>query len=58
MGALLLMGLERNFKKWDKNMITMGVALIFSYLALYKRSPVRPGILLIQTILTLFSLEI
>lgn len=60
-GALLLMGLERNFKKLDKNVIAVGVALIFSLMhqALYNWSPVQPGILLsIQTILTLFFVGI
>lgn len=60
-GALLLLGLERNFKKIDKNLIAVGVALIFSLMhqALYKWSPVQPGLLLsIQTILTLFFVGI
>jgi hypothetical protein len=60
-GALLLMGLERNFEKANKNSITIGVALIFSLMhqALYKWSPVQPGILLsLQTILTLFFVGI
>lgn len=60
-GALLLMGLERNFKKLDKNTIAIGVALIFSLMhqALYKWSPVQPGLLLTtQTILTLFFVGI
>jgi hypothetical protein len=60
-GALLLMGLERNFKKLNKNAIVIGVALIFSLMhqALYKWSPVQPGLLLsTQTILTLFFVGI
>lgn len=60
-GALLLLGLERNFKKIDKNLIAVGMALIFSLMhqALYKWSPVQPGLLLsIQTILTLFFVGI
>lgn len=60
-GALLLMGLERNYKKLDKNTIAIGVALIFSLMhqAMYKWSPVQPGLLLtIQTILTLFFVGI
>lgn len=60
-GALLLMGLERNFKKIDKNIIAVGVALIFSLMhhALYKWSPVQPGLVLTtQTILTLFFVGI
>ena len=60
-GALLLMGLERNFKKLEKNSIAIGVALIFSIMhqALYKWSPVQPGLLLTtQTILTLFFVGI
>lgn len=60
-GALLLMGLERNFKRLDKNIIAIGVALIFSLMhqALYKWSPVQPGILLsIQTISALFFVGI
>jgi hypothetical protein len=60
-GALLLMGLERNFNKADKNTIAIGVALIFSLMhqAMYKWSPVQPGILLsVQTILTLFFVGI
>ena len=60
-GALLLMGLERNFKRLDINVIAIGTALIFSLMhqALYKWSPVQPGLLLsIQTILTLFFVGI
>ena len=60
-GALLLMGLERNFKKLDKNAIAISVALIFSLMhqALYKWSPVQPGLVLTtQTILTLFFVGI
>ena len=60
-GALLLMGLERNFKKLDKNAIAITVALIFSLMhqALYKWSPVQPGLVLTtQTILTLFFVGI
>lgn len=60
-GALLLMGLERTFKKLDKNTIAIGVALLFSLMhqALYKWSPVQPGLLLsLQTILSLFFIGI
>jgi len=60
-GALLLMGLERNFKKLDMNTIAIGVALIFSLMhqAMYKWSPVQPGLLLsFQTILSLFFVGI
>lgn len=56
-GALLLLGLERNFKRLNKNIIAVGVALIFSLMhqAMYRWSPVQPGLLLsIQTILSLF----
>lgn len=56
-GALLLMGLQRNFKNLDKNIIAIGVALIFSgmHQALYKWSPVQPGILLsTETLMVLF----
>ena len=56
-GAFLLFGLERNFKKLDKNIIVVGIALIFSLMhqAMYKWSPVQSGILLTtQTVLTLF----
>jgi len=50
-GALLLMGLERSFKKLNKNIIVIGIALIFSFMhqALYRWSPVQPGILLTFT---------
>ena len=60
-GALLLMGLERNFKRLNKNIIAIGIALIFSLMhqALYKWSPVQPGLLLTaQTTLTLFFVGI
>jgi hypothetical protein len=60
-GAILLMGLERNFKKLDKNTISIGVALIFSLMhqALYLWSPVQPGIVLsFQTALALFFIGI
>lgn len=56
-GALLLMGLERNFKKLNKNIIAIGIALIFSLMhqALYKWSSIQSGVLLtFTTILTLF----
>lgn len=56
-GALLLMGLDRNFKKLNKNVVAIGVALVFSLMhqALYQWSPVQPGIALsIQTIFALF----
>lgn len=56
-GALLLMGLERKFKKTNKNYIVIFVALIFSLMhqGLYKWSPVQSGELLtLPTILTLF----
>ena len=60
-GALLLMGLERNFRILNKNILAIGVALIFSIMhqALYKWSPVQPGLLLsTQTILSLFFVGI
>jgi hypothetical protein len=60
-GAMLLMGLERNFKKLDKNTIAIGVALVFSLMhqALYKWSPAQPGLVLTtHTILTLFFVGI
>lgn len=60
-GALLLMGIERNFKKIDKNYIAIMVALIFSLMhqGLYKWSPVQSGELLtLTTIITLFFVGI
>lgn len=60
-GALLLLGLQRNFRRLDKNIIAICVALIFSLMhqALYHWSPAQQGILLsIQTILTLFFVGI
>ena len=60
-GALLLMGLERRFKKLDKNYIAIMVALIFSLMhqGLYKWSPVQSGELLtFTTIVTLFFVGI
>lgn len=60
-GALLLMGLERKFKKSDKNYIVIMVALIFSLMhqGLYKWSPVQSGELLtLTTIMTLFFVGI
>jgi hypothetical protein len=60
-GALLLLGLERNFKKLDTNIIAIGIALIFSLMhqAMYRWSPVQSGILLTtQTIMTLFFVGI
>ncbi|NCB06529.1 MAG: CPBP family intramembrane metalloprotease [Bacteroidia bacterium] len=60
-GALLLLGLERRFKKSDKNFIAIGVALIFSLMhqGLYKWSPVQSGELLtLTTIVTLFFVGI
>ncbi len=60
-GALLLMGLERKFKKLDKNYIVIIVAFVFSLMhqALYNWSPVQSGELLtISTILTLFFVGI
>mgnify|MGYP000483553539 CR=1 FL=1 len=60
-GALLLLGLQRNFKRLNKNIIAIGVALIFSLMhqGLYRWSPVQSGILLsYQTILTLFFVGI
>lgn len=60
-GALLLMGIERKFKKLDKNYIAIIVALIFSLMhqGLYKWSPVQSGELLtLTTILTLFFVGI
>jgi membrane protein YdbS with pleckstrin-like domain len=56
-GAFLLLGLERNFKKLDSNIIAIGIALLFCFMhqAMYKWSPVQSGILLsTQTIMTLF----
>jgi len=56
-GAILLLGLERNFKNLNKNVLAIGVALVFSLMhqGMYKWSPVQPGILLsAYTILTLF----
>ena len=60
-GALLLMGLERKFKKLDKNYIAIFVALIFSIMhqTLYKWSPVQSGELLtLTTMSTLFFVGI
>ena len=60
-GALLLMGLERKFKKSNKNYIVIMVALIFSLMhqGLYKWSPVQSGELLtLTTIVTLFFVGI
>ena len=60
-GAFLLLGLERYFKKLDTNIIAIGLALIFSLMhqAMYRWSPVQSGILLtMQTILTLFFVGI
>ncbi len=60
-GALLLMGLERHFKRLNKNIIAIVIALIFSLMhqALYKWSPAQPGILLTpNTILALFFVGI
>jgi hypothetical protein len=60
-GALLLMGIERKFKKLDKNFIAIMVALIFSLMhqGLYKWSPVQSGELLtLTTIVTLFFVGI
>lgn len=60
-GAVLLMGLERRFKKLNRNIIAISVALIFSLMhqALYKYSPYQPGILLtVSTILALFFVGI
>jgi len=60
-GAILLMGLQRNFKKINKNIIAISVALIFSLMhqAMYKWSPVQPGLLLsAQTVLSLFFVGI
>lgn len=60
-GAFLLLGLERNFKKLDTNIIAIGIALIFSLMhqAMYKWSPVQSGILLTtETIMTLLFVGI
>lgn len=60
-GALLLMGLERRFKKLDKNYIAIIVALIFSLMhqELYRWSPVQSGELLtLTTLMTLFFIGI
>ena len=60
-GAFLLMGLERRFKRLDVNSIAIGIALLFSLMhqAMYKWSPVQSGILLTTwTVLTLFFVGI
>lgn len=60
-GAFLLLGLERNFKKLDVNFIAVGIALIFSLMhqAMYRWSPVQSGIILTtETIMTLFFVGI
>ncbi len=60
-GAILLMGLERRFKRLNKNIIAIIIALIFSLMhqSLYKYSPLQPGILLTtSTILALFFVGI
>ncbi len=60
-GAFLLLGIERKFKKLDRNFIAVLVALIFSLMhqGLYKWSPVQSGELLtFTTILTLFFVGI
>lgn len=60
-GAFLLLGLERNFKKLNTNIIAIGVALIFSLMhqAMYRWSPVQSGILLTnETIMTLLFVGI
>ncbi len=60
-GALLLLGLERRFKKSEKNFIAIGVAIIFSLMhqGLFKWSPVQSGELLtLTTIVTLFFVGI
>ena len=53
-GAMLLMGFERRFKKLNKNIIVIGIAMLFSLMhqALYKWSPVQPGIMLTLTTIT------
>ena len=50
-GALLLMGLERRFVKLNRNIIAVLIALLFSLMhqALFKWSPIQPGILLTWT---------
>ena len=61
LGAFLLLGLERNFKKLDTNIFTIGLAIIFSLMhqAMYRWSPAQSGMLLtMQTILTLFFVGI
>lgn len=60
-GALLLFGIERKFKKLNKNFIAVFVALIFSSMhqGLYKWSPVQSGELLtLTTTITLFFVGI
>jgi Type II CAAX prenyl endopeptidase Rce1-like len=60
-GAVLLMGLERNFKKIDKNVIAIFVALIFCLIhqAFYKWNPLQPGIsLTLMTIICLFFIGV
>lgn len=60
-GALLLLRLQRNFKKLNKVIIAIGVAFIFSLVhqALYFWSPVQSGITLsLPTILVLFFVGI
>lgn len=60
-GALLLFGIERKYKKLSKNFIAIFVALIFSLMhqGLYRWSPVQSGELLtLTTITTLFFVGI
>lgn len=56
-GAVLLMGLEQNLKKIDKNVIAIFVALLFSFIhqAFYKWNPLQAGIsLTLTTMICLF----
>lgn len=60
-GAVLLMGLERNFRNLHKNTIAISIALFFSLMhqGMYLWSPVQSGTLLTyQTVLSLFFVGI
>lgn len=59
-GALLLMGIERNFKRAGKNLIAISIALIFSLMhqALFKWGSDHSGILTPETLMTLFFVGI
>lgn len=57
LGAFLLMGLERNFRSLDVNVIAIMVALLFCLMhqAMYMWSPVQGGVVLTtETLLSLF----